>query len=90
MEFEWDPKKAATNLKKHGVSFVEAAQAFSDPNAVEFIDDSMFHDEIRYRLIGFSQTRLLFVAYTYREDNLIRMISARKATPVEKRYYRDA
>lgn len=90
MEFEWDLDKAAANLKKHGVTFREATEAFSDPNAVEFIDDVGSDNEIRYRLLGFSPTRLLFVAYTYRSDEIIRIISARKATRAERRYYVNA
>ena len=90
MEFEWYPKKAESNLTKHGVGFDEAVQAFSDPNAVEFVDGINSDDEIRFRLLAFSPKRLLFVAYTYRDDEMIRIISARKATAIEKRYYYNA
>ncbi len=90
MEFEWDLEKAAANLKKHGVAFDEAVEAFSDPNAVEILDDANLDIEIRYRLIAHSSTRLLFVAYTYRTDQIIRIISARKATSIERKLYQDA
>lgn len=90
LEFEWDPKKADANLKQHRVSFLEASQAFSDPKAVEFFDDINSDAEIRFRLVGFLPKRLLFVSYTYRNDDFVRIISARKATAVEKRYYKNA
>jgi uncharacterized protein len=90
MEFEWDLEKAAANLKKHGVAFDEAVEAFSDPNAVEILDDAKLDIEIRYRLIAHSSKRLLFVAYTYRTDQIIRVISARKATSIERKLYQDA
>lgn len=69
---------------------MEAAQAFKDPNAVEFLDDAWSEGEIRFRLLGLSEKRLLFVAFTYRSDEILRIISARKANAVEKRYYHNA
>jgi len=78
MEFEWHKEKAVANFKKHEVSFEEAALAFFDENAVELFDEMNSEDEIRYQLIGISNTRLLFVAYTVRSEK-IRIISARKA-----------
>ena len=90
MEFEWDLEKAASNLRKHGVSFDEAVEAFTDPRALEILDEVHSVIEIRYRLIALSSKRLLFVAYTYRTDEIIRIISARKATPIERRLYQDA
>lgn len=88
MEFEWDPKKAAANLKKHGVSFVEAAEAFFDENAVNLVDDINADNEIRYQIVGISRRRLLFVAYTDR-DGSIRIISARKANAKQVRIYNE-
>ncbi|MGB7207905.1 MAG: BrnT family toxin [Pyrinomonadaceae bacterium] len=88
MEFEWDPKKAAENLRKHGISFVEAAEAFFDENAVDLFDDINSDNEIRYQIVGISRRRLLFVAYTDR-DETIRIISARKANAKQVRIYNE-
>lgn len=87
MEFEWDKEKAEINERKHGVSFIEASEAFKDPNAIEFFDELNSDDEIRFRLLAFSPKRLLFVGYTVRDNETIRIITARKATNAEKRYY---
>lgn len=88
MEFEWNKEKAAANFKKHGISFEEAALAFFDENAVELFDERNSEDEIRYQLIGISKTRLIFVAYTAR-DELIRIISARKANAKQTKIYNE-
>ncbi len=88
MEFEWDKEKAAANFKKHDVSFEEAALAFFDENAVELFDEMNSEDEIRYQLIGISSTRLIFVAYTERNEK-IRIISARKANARHIRIYNE-
>ena len=88
MEFEWDKEKANANFKKHGVSFEEAALAFFDENAVELFDELNSEDEIRYQIIGISNTRLIFVAYTARNDK-IRIISARKANAKQIRIYNE-
>lgn len=90
MEFEWDKDKARENFKKHGVSFEEAELAFDDKNGVEFFDEFNSDDEIRYRLIALSPIRLLFVSYTIRDAEIIRLISARKATAVERKIYNEA
>ena len=87
MEFEWDKEKAEANVRKHGVSFIEASEAFKDPNAIEFFDEINSVNEIRFRLLAYSPKRLLFVGYTIRENETIRIITARKATAAEKRYY---
>ena len=87
MVFEWDTNKAATNLAKHGVSFDEAKTVFDDPLYIDFYDPDHSDDEYRYIMIGMSaQNRLLLVAYTERGD-LIRLISAREATRVERKAY---
>lgn len=88
MEFEWDPLKAEANLKKHGVSFDEASKAFFDENAVEIYDSEHSVNEVRFLLVGIGSSRLLFVAYTVRED-VIRIITARKADRGERRYYHE-
>lgn len=87
MEFEWDLGKADANLKKHGVSFVEAMTLFGDPLEMTIPDPDHSEGEFRFISIGRSeQGRLLVVAYTEREE-CIRLISAPEATPKERRYY---
>ena len=87
MEFEWDKEKAESNERKHGVTFMEACEAFNDSNAIEFLDELNSENEIRFRLIAFSPKRLLFVGYTIRGGETIRIITARKATSAERKYY---
>ena len=87
-EFEWDDAKAAANDAKHGVTFEMARDAFDDPFAVIWDDDSGGYGEDRYRLLGMVNNRLLFVSYTMRDDRA-RIISARGATPYEQRRYHE-
>jgi len=85
VEFVWDPRKAATNLKTHGVSFDEAATAFDDRLGAYF-PDSLHED--RFILIGYSRKpRLLYVVHAEVQPTAIRIISARKATRHEKTRY---
>lgn len=87
-EFEWDPAKAASNLRKHGVSFEEAASSFDDPLAFTQLDEWHSDDEPRETLLGHSnRRRLLVVTFIQRASHRIRLISARKATPKEYRIY---
>ncbi len=87
MRIEFDPKKAAGNLKKHGVPFDEAASCLLDPLAL-VRDDPDSEDEVRLVLLGMSHAgRLLTVCYTLRDESVIRLISARKATKKEVKYY---
>ena len=87
MTYEWDPAKAAANVKKHGVSFEEAASVFLDPSALTFSDPDHSAEEDREITIGRSaQQRILFVAHAPREGR-IRIISARRATSKERRQY---
>ena len=87
MDVEWDPGKAAENLKKHGVRFEEAATSLLDPTALAQEDESS-EGEARWVLIGMStNARLLTVVYTLRDENRIRLISARKATRKEASFY---
>jgi len=89
MEFEWNPGKAALNLEKHGVSFQEAATVFNDPLSVTFPDPDHSVGENRYVIIGISQFgQLLVVAHTDRGEK-VRIISARKATRQERRFYEE-
>jgi len=90
LTFEWDQKKAASNLRKHGVSFEEAATAFGDPLSLTIPDPDHSLNEDRYVLIGESQMeRLLVVAHTERSDT-IRIISARLATRGERVSYEES
>jgi uncharacterized protein len=87
MEFEWDADKAASNAKKHGVSFAEAMTVFGDPLELTIPDPYHSQSEPRYLSIGLSAAgRLLVVAYTEREERT-RILSAREATPKERRQY---
>jgi hypothetical protein len=89
MEFEWNPDKAKLNLEKHGVSFQEAATVFNDPLSVTFPDPDHSIGENRYVIIGISQFgQLLVVAHTDRGEK-VRIISARKATRQERRFYEE-
>ncbi len=87
MKIESDPTKAVSNFKKHGVSFKEAETALYDEAALVQEDvDSV--GENRWVLVGLSnKTRLLTIVYTLRNDEIIRLISARKATKKEAEYY---
>lgn len=89
MEFEWNLDKAALNLEKHSVSFQEAATVFDDPLSVTFPDPDHSLGESRYVIIGVSRFgQLLVVAHTDRGKN-VRIISARKATRQERRFYEE-
>lgn len=89
MSFEWDAGKAAANIAKHGVSFDEAASVFLDPLAVSGPDPDHSIDESRYVTFGLSSLgRLLVVAHTWRRG-AIRVISARRATRVERKLYEE-
>ena len=86
-EFEWDEEKAATNFRKHGIRFETAVRVFEDPDIKDYYDDYHSRREDRYQVIG-KVNQILFVVYTERRDR-IRLISARKATKTERRYYFD-
>ena len=89
LRFEWDPDKEAANRRKHGVSFEEARTAFGDPLAVTADDWEHSEIEPRYLLLGRSERgRLLMVAHTERGDR-VRIISARPATPRERKSYEE-
>jgi uncharacterized DUF497 family protein len=89
LKFEWDPEKAKKNLKKHGVSFEEASTIFDDPQFISFLDEEHSTDEERIITIGMSdKIRILMAAHTERR-NLIRIISARKATKNEEKFYNE-
>lgn len=89
MRFEWDEEKAKANLKKHRVGFEEAATVFIDPFSISTPDPDHSVDERRYIEIGNSDKgRVLVVVYTERSSN-IRIISCRKATPSERKFYEE-
>jgi uncharacterized DUF497 family protein len=85
--YEWDPRKAASNLRKHGVDFADAATVFEDEFALTIDDNDP--EEKRFVTIGMDAlARVLVVAYTWRGEN-IRIISARDAGPDERRQYEE-
>jgi uncharacterized DUF497 family protein len=89
LTFDWDERKAAANLKKHGVSFEEAKSAFFDERARLIDDPDHSEDEERLILLGLSSAlKLLLVCHCYRnEGGVIRIISARKASAMESKFY---
>jgi len=88
-EFEWDPRKAGSNLKKHGVSFAEALTVFSDPVARIFDDLDHSSDERREIIVGHSRRpRLLIVGFTERVGR-VRIITARRASRVETKRHEE-
>jgi len=89
MEFEWDPRKAEINLRKHGVSFTEAATVFGDDFSITVPDPDHSAEEDRYITIGWSERRrLLVVAHTERSGH-IRIISVRELTRSERKAYEE-
>jgi uncharacterized DUF497 family protein len=89
LRFEWDEKKNRENQRKHGVSFEEAQTIFFDEYAVEFYDEEHTISEDRFLMLGVSaKLRILMVSHCVREEgDVIRIISARKATKNEQREY---
>lgn len=89
MRFEWDPKKAELNKQKHGISFEEASTVFDDYEALRIFDPDHSETEDRFIMLGMSAVlRLLVVCHCYRSsDEVIRIISARKATRNESSTY---
>ena len=84
--FIWDPKKAASNLQKHGVTFNEAATVFEDTNA--YYEEDHSASEPRVAVIGLSSVqRAIFVVFIEVHDDVVRIITARKATPHERKKY---
>ena len=90
MNFEWDENKAATNQQKHGVTFQEAATVFQDEDALQIFDPDHSEAEDRFILLGMSSIlRILVGCHCYRaNDDVIRIISARKATRNESSTYK--
>ncbi|HVR76737.1 MAG TPA: BrnT family toxin [Planctomycetota bacterium] len=86
--FEWDPAKAKANLKRHGVSFAAGARVFDDRDRLEWLDTREEYGEERFVTVGEVNAELLSVAYTIRGE-LVRIISARRASRKEKAEYHD-
>ena len=91
MEFEWDAKKAATNLRKHQVSLEDAARVFLDPNRIETFDGRDAYGDDRWKTVGLVEPALLAVVFTIRgsDGEVIRLISARKADAHERAQIRE-
>ena len=91
IEFEWDKAKETSNQKKHGVSFEEAKTIFYDPNALLIHDSPHSDHEDRFIMLGVSHIlHLLVVCHCYRKDDeIIRIISARKANKIEQKQYKE-
>ena len=91
MKFEWDVRKEQINIKKHGVSFEQASYVFSDPFSLSMYDPDHSEDEDRYILIGKSNNEILLtIVHTFRDSEgveMVRVISARKATKKETKTY---
>lgn len=88
LTFTWDDHKAQLNIENHGVTFEEASTVFTDEEAILFDDPDHSESEDRFLLLGFSsQLRMLIVCHCYREGEVIRLISARKATRTEAAQY---
>ena len=88
IRFEWDFLKNIQNKKKHNILFEEAASVFYDDNALLYSDPEHSDDEERFLLLGYSSmNKICIVCHCYREENVIRIISARKATKEERKEY---
>ena len=86
--YVWDKNKHDANIDKHGIDFYEAATVFADPYAVTEYDDEHSYDEDRFVIIGISENmRMLIVCHCYRDNDIVRIISARKATRPEANQY---
>ncbi len=89
LSFEWDDEKAVSNLRKHSISFEYAARVFWDNSRFDESDDRQDYGEERRVTVGHVDERLLVVTYTERGEQLIRLISARKATRHEQKNHHD-
>ena len=89
IRFEWDARKSSANKKKHGISFEEARTVFFDENAQLIDDPDHSEDEDRFVLLGVSSSlKVMLVCHCYREEgNVVRIISARKASTLESKQY---
>jgi uncharacterized DUF497 family protein len=88
--FRWDPRKALANLKKHGIDFHEAATVLDDPLSTTFPDPDHSHSERRFVTLGMSSTERLLVVIHTEEGGTVRIISARRVTSPERRFYEES
>ncbi|MBF0239741.1 MAG: BrnT family toxin [SAR324 cluster bacterium] len=89
IQFEWDSQKAESNLSKHGISFETACEAFFDP-FVRFLHTEVVAGETRDVIVGMTNSwQILYVVHTMREGDIFRIISARRATTMERRQYEE-
>ena len=86
MEFEWDDDKATSNLRKHRIDFDVAIDVFLDPRVV-IEEDRFAMGELRYQAIGFADNQLVSVLFSEPAEQITRLISARKASPSQRRLY---
>ena len=89
LSFEWDPRKAASNLAKHAVSFEEAATVFGDPLGRISSDPRHSTDEERFVILGGSRLRRVLIVMFVDRGEAVRIVSARRATPRERRNYEE-
>jgi uncharacterized DUF497 family protein len=88
VEYEWDEAKAASNLAKHGISFTAAARALEDdPRKIEILDDRFDYGEERIQNLCMGRGKVLFVVTIMPDENVCRIIGARKATRYEQEQY---
>ena len=87
VQYAWDEAKAAANLAKHGISFTAAARALEDPGKVEILDDRFEYGEERIQNLCLYREEVLFVVTAVQEEDVCRIISARKATRHEQEEY---
>lgn len=88
VKFEWDNNKNQINIVKHDISFKDACSIFQDPNILSMLDEKHSTIEERWISLGINkQANILVVVHTERKNNIIRLISARKATPKEQKVY---
>ena len=85
-DFEWDNEKNASNIRKHGVSFEDATRVFYDEFSYMAYDDRDYGED-RFQIIGMAYEKILFIVYTERNENTIRIISARRADREESEAY---
>lgn len=89
MRIEWDERKAEANAEKHGVTFEEAVTVLMDPQAITFVDEGAREEERDITVGHSARNRLLVVVHAEREGEVLRIISARKATPKERKAYEE-
>ena len=89
LSFEWDEEKNAANIRNHGIDFLDAALIFENPT-MEAIDEGEDYGELRWIALGLSEDTVLRVVYTWRGEDVIRIISAWKADRYDReKYYRE-